>query len=118
MSLTPEVWPPSEWRNFSICVASVLPPPVVVPIDELVPHSDVARPYEGVPIRVEQVVVTDDDPCDGEFVLEQTARVDDRFAPGELGAPPAGTMLVAVEGVLIFAEDAFEIAPRDAAGIE
>jgi hypothetical protein len=95
----------------------VVPPPVVVPAADLGPGSALARPYEGVPIRVEQVTVTDASPCDGEFVIEQTVRVDDRFAPGQL-APVEGDMLSAIEGVLVYAVDAFEIAPRDASGIQ
>lgn len=96
----------------------VLPPAEVVPVDDLRLDDPQARAYEGIPIRVEQVMVTDDDPCDGEFVIEDTARVDDRFVPGTLPSPTAGTMLTAVEGVLVFASDAFEIGPVDAGAVE
>ena len=76
------------------------------------------RAYEGIAVRVEQVRVTDDDPCDGEFVIEDIARVDDRFAPGQLPSPETGTMLTAVEGVLVYAEDAFEIGPLDPSAVQ
>lgn len=91
-----------------------LPPPAVVSVDQLHIDDEDGRAYEGIPIRVEQVVVTDDDPCDGEFVLEDIVRVDDRFAPQQLPSPSTGTMLSFVEGVLIYAEDALEIGPRSA----
>ncbi|MEX1361491.1 MAG: hypothetical protein AB1Z98_00070 [Nannocystaceae bacterium] len=90
-----------------------LPPPALVTVAELSIDSADGRPYEGIPVRVEQVTVTDDDPCDGEFVIEDVARVDDRFTPGQIAAPPTGSMLDAVEGVLVYAEDALEIAPND-----
>jgi len=93
----------------------VIPPPTLVPIDDLAIATAVENPYEGIGIRVEQVAVTDDDPCDGEFVIEDIARVDDRFVPGQLPAPTAGSMLSAVEGVLVYAEDSLEIAPSDPA---
>ncbi|MCB9718954.1 MAG: hypothetical protein H6712_34235, partial [Myxococcales bacterium] len=59
----------------------VIPPPVVVPVGDLRVDDPDGRAYEGIAVRVEQVRVTDDDPCDGEFVIEDIARVDDRFAP-------------------------------------
>ncbi|MEM7159576.1 MAG: hypothetical protein AAF799_42445 [Myxococcota bacterium] len=89
----------------------VMPEPALVDVADLALDDEQGRAYEGVHIRVEQVVVTDEDPCDGEFEIEDTARVDDRFAPGQIEAPPEGSMLAAVEGVLVFAEDALEIAP-------
>lgn len=95
-----------------------LPPPASVTVAELSIDSDDGRPYEGIPIRVEQVVVTDDEPCDGEFVIEDVARVDDRFTPGQIAAPPTGSMLDAVEGVLVYAEDALEIAPSDPSQVQ
>ncbi len=96
----------------------VTPPLTVVSIAELSLDNMDARAYEGVPVRVEQVAVTDDDPCDGEFIIEATARVDDRFMPGALQAPPPGTVLTAVEGVLVYAEDSLELAPRGADAVE
>lgn len=96
----------------------VPPPSLVVAVDELRIDDPEGRAYEGIPIRVEGVVVTDADPCEGEFVIEHTARVDDRFAPARLPSPPAGSMLVAVEGVLVYAGDAFEIGPRSPSEVQ
>ncbi len=95
-----------------------LPPPTLVSIDDLAVATAQDNPYEGIGIRVEQVAVTDDDPCEGEFVIEDIARVDDRYAPAQIEAPTTGTMLAAVEGVLIFAGDALEIAPLDPSGVQ
>ena len=95
-----------------------LPDPPVLDATTLELASAEVRPYEGVPIRVEQVMVTDADPCDGEFEIEQTARVDDRFFPGQIEPPAQGEVIVAIEGVLIYAVDAYEIAPSDTTGIE
>lgn len=92
---------------------SELPAPALLPVEILTIDGEAARAYEGVPIRVEQVVVTNEEPCDGEFVIDDTLRVDDRFVPGGLVTPPAGSFLGAVEGVLIFAEDSLELGPRD-----
>ena len=89
----------------------VMPEPSLVNVADLALDDETGRSYEGVHIRVEQVEVTDEDPCDGEFEIDDTARVDDRFAPGEIESPPVGSTLAAVEGVLVFAEDALEIAP-------
>lgn len=99
--------------NLVVMGPGTLPPPALVTVAELSIDSADGRPYEGIPIRVEQVTVTDDDPCDGEFVIEEVARVDDRFTPGQIAAPPTGSMLDAVEGVLVYAEDALEIAPNE-----
>ncbi len=95
----------------------VLPDPVVVSVDDLALGDADGRPYEGIAVVVEQVTVTDDDPCDGEFIIEDIARVDDRFAPGEIAAPSTGTTLTSVQGVLVYAQDAFELAPTDPGGI-
>lgn len=88
-------------------------PPVISTEDLTIDNAD-AYPYEAMPVRIEQAIVTDDDACLGEFVLDGTVRVDDRFAPGTLLPVTDGTMLDDVGGVLIYTFDAFELAPRDA----
>lgn len=90
------------------------PEPPVLPIEQLTLDNNDAYQYEAMPIRIEQVVVTDDDACEGEFMVDDTVRIDDRFSPGELPPPSQGTMLTALGGVLIYTFDAFELAPRDA----
>lgn len=95
-----------------------LPEPDVLPAEMLEPGSAAARPYEGVPVRVEELVVVDPDPCEGELAVGQALRVDDRFVQGDLPELPQGTVIVAVEGVLVYAIDAYELAPSSAAGLE
>ncbi|MCH9683877.1 MAG: hypothetical protein K0V04_20765, partial [Deltaproteobacteria bacterium] len=77
---------------------TALPPATVVTVDDLAVGDARGRPYEAIQVRVESVVVTDDDPCDGEFVIEDVARVDDRFAPDQLPSPRTGTTLTSVQG--------------------
>lgn len=94
-----------------------LPEPVVVSVVDLRPDQPDARSYEGVQVRVEMATVTDDDPCDGEFILDDAARVDDRFVPGSLASPEQGQVLMAVQGVLVFTADGYELAPPDASAV-
>ena len=95
-----------------------LPEPDVVPAEMLEPTSELARQYEGVPVRVEEVVVVDADPCEGEFAVGEALRVDDRFVEDGLPKPAQGAVIVAVEGVLVYAFDAYELAPTSASGVE
>jgi hypothetical protein len=95
-----------------------LPEPDVLSIEMLEPDDPVARQYEGVPVRVEEVVVIEAEPCEGEIAVGEALRVDDRFAPGALPELAEGVVIVAVEGVLVYALDAYEIAPTSAAAIE
>ena len=94
------------------------PPPPVVAVADLAAQDVDARGYEGVIVRVENGTVTDDDPCDGEFTLEDIVRVDDRFMPQSIEVPQTGAVVAAVEGVVIFAEDSYELAPPDPSAIE
>jgi len=98
--------------------AGEVPPPVVLSASELRATDPTARPYEGITVRVEDVVVTDPRPCEGEFVIDDTVRVDDRFVPHALPAPEEGQILTAVEGVLIYAFDRYELAPPSADAVE
>lgn len=96
---------------------AALPEPVVVTTSTLRPEDPMARPYEGVTVRVESPRVTDDDPCRGEFVLDDVVRVDDRFMPDALTTPARGQTLASVEGVLVYASDSYELAPPDPSAI-
>ena len=110
-----------EVRNgddLSVTGTAPLPEPVVVEAAALGWADPTARPYEGVMVRVQMATVTDDDPCDGEFELEDTVRVDDRFVPSALPSPAQGEVLGAVEGVLVYASDGYELAPPDGSLVE
>ncbi len=87
------------------------PEPPVVAAGMLTTSEASARQYEGVIVRVEQATVTDAEPCDGEFTLDDAVRVDDRFMPDSLDTPAAGEIIPQVEGVLVFAQDEYELAP-------
>ena len=95
-----------------------LPEPIVVSAVDLLPDNPMARAYEGASVRVDMATVTDDDPCDGEFILEDAVRVDDRFMPDALAAPTTGEILASVRGVLVYATDSYELAPPDPGAIE
>jgi hypothetical protein len=88
-----------------------LPQPTLVAIAELAFDAPSARQYEGVVVQIAEATVTDDSPCRGEFILEHTVRVDDRFVPGLLVAPRDGTKLSAVRGVFVRASGSYELAP-------
>ena len=94
------------------------PEPDVVPAEMLEPTNPDARQYEGVPVRVEMVVVLDADPCEGEVAVGQALRVDDRFVPQGLPELAEGAVIVAVEGVLVYALDAYELAPTSAEDLQ
>lgn len=97
--------------------AGTPPAPPVISVEDLTLDSDISPSYESMPIRVEQVIVTNEDTCAGEFTVEDVVRIDDRFAPGQLAVPVQGST-VSVGGMLVFAEDAFEVAPRDPSELE
>ncbi|MEX1363891.1 MAG: hypothetical protein AB1Z98_12235, partial [Nannocystaceae bacterium] len=105
-------------EDLTVTGTAALPEPIVVAAADLRPEDPAARPYEGVPVRVQMATVTDDDPCDGEFILDAVVRVDDRFAPNALATPEDGQVFVAVEGVLIYADDSYELAPPDSSSLE
>jgi DNA/RNA endonuclease YhcR with UshA esterase domain len=82
-----------------------------------------AEDYEGVLVRVENVMVTDinpDDPEDfGEFAVTGDLRVDDVFfAMADWTKPALGTSFAAITGPLIYGFSNFKLAPRDAADLE
>lgn len=88
-----------------------LPTPPIVTASELSTDDDAARAYEGVVVRVVDGTVTDTEPCIGEFTLDDTVRVDDRFVPDALQTPAAGAVIAEVDGVVVFANDEYELAP-------
>ncbi|MBC8067899.1 MAG: hypothetical protein IAG13_06150 [Deltaproteobacteria bacterium] len=92
---------------------SVLPEPTSVSIDELAAGSPSARQYEGVFVQVVDATVTDTAPCDGEFVLDDILRVDDRFVPGQLVMPSDGARVSSVRGVFVRASGSYELAPPE-----
>ena len=94
------------------------PEPTVVPVSALAPSSPSARSYEGVVVRVEQATVTDADPCDGEFILDDIVRVDDRFMPQAVPTPTPGQVFSSVRGVFVHASGTYELAPPDPTAIE
>lgn len=104
--------------DLTVTGTGVVPEPTVVEAAELLPGSAMARSYEGVLVRVQEATVTDEDPCDGEFELEDAARVDDRFVPDALPSPALGQVVAAVEGVLVYASDGYELAPPDGASVD
>jgi len=105
--------------DVSVTGTAVVPEPTVVETAALLPNSAMARPYEGVKVRVQAATVTDEDPCDGEFELDEAVRVDDRFVPDALPSPARGQLLAAVEGVLVYASDgSYELAPPDGSSID
>ena len=104
--------------DITVLGPSTLPEPIVVSAVDLLPDNPMARAYEGASVRVDMATVTDDDPCDGEFILEEAVRVDDRFMPDALAAPTTGQILASVRGVLVYATDSYELAPPDPGAIE
>jgi len=104
--------------DFLLTGTAAPPAPPVVPIQDLAVGTETARSYEGILVRVEDATVTDPDPCDGEFVLDDAVRVDDRFMPNALAVPVTGQVFTAVEGVVIFAEDSYELAPPDPSAVQ
>lgn len=104
--------------DITVLGPQMLPEPIVVSAVDLLPDNPMARAYEGASVRVDMATVTDDDPCVGEFILEETVRVDDRFMPDALAAPTTGEILASVRGVLVYATDSYELAPPDPGAIE
>ncbi|MEM6989752.1 MAG: hypothetical protein AAF721_04630 [Myxococcota bacterium] len=95
-----------------VALATADPPaPPVVVAAELSTDAESARQYEGVVVRVQEATVTDPEPCDGEFTLDDTVRVDDRFMPNALQTPTMGEVIAQVDGILVFAQDEYELAP-------
>lgn len=99
-----------------------MPEPIVVPaedIEQISAGGELAKPLESVVVRVENPVVVDPRPCDGEVEVQADLRIDDRFllAAGEdLPVPDAG--YAAVAGPLLYTFNGFEVAPRTSADIE
>lgn len=104
--------------DITVLGPETLPEPIVVSAVDLLPDNPMARAYEGASVRVDMATVTDDRPCDGEFILEDAVRVDDRFMPDALAAPTTGEILASVRGVLVYATDSYELAPPDPGAIE
>ncbi len=98
--------------------AAALPQPTLVAIEDIAPDAPTARQYEGVVVQITDAVVTDDDPCDGEFVLDDAVRVDDRYVPGQIPVPRAGTVVSSVRGVFVRASGSYELAPPELAALE
>lgn len=92
---------------------AALPEPTQVAIEELDADAPTARQYEGVVVQIADATVTDTAPCDGEFVLDDIVRVDDRFVPGQLPTPSAGTAVTSVRGVFVRASGSYELAPPE-----
>ena len=95
-----------------------LPAPTVVALADLAPTSDTARQYEGVVVQIADATVTDAQPCDGELVLDDLVRVDDRFVPGGLDALEDGAIVSSVYGVFVSASGSYELAPPDVDAVQ
>jgi len=80
--------------------------------------EDDLRAYEGVYVRVENATVTDPAPCDGEFVVDEIIRVDDRFAKGELPIVEFGEAVRGIQGVMAATADRYELAPPNARDVD
>ncbi|MCH9688688.1 MAG: hypothetical protein K0V04_45070 [Deltaproteobacteria bacterium] len=96
---------------------TTVPEPIVVSTQDLDdPSSEVAIAYEGVVVRVEAVTVTNPDPCVGEFEVDASVRIDDRFLLDAMPTPADGDGFASVAGPLIYVSDneyeSMEIAPR------
>lgn len=94
-----------------------MPPPVVVPADEIEAVSAGgmdAKPLESVLIRVLQPEVVDPRPCAGEIEIQAALRVDDRFlaTTGESLPTPEDGGFSAIVGPLLYTYNGFEVAPR------
>ncbi|MCH9688689.1 MAG: hypothetical protein K0V04_45075 [Deltaproteobacteria bacterium] len=94
-----------------------VPEPVIITTQDLDdPNSELAVAYEGVVVRVESVVVTHSDPCVGEFEVDTSVRIDDRFLLDAMPTPANGEAFASVAGPLIYVSDdeyeGMEIAPR------
>ena len=92
------------------------PAPIQRFAEELAPDAPDARALDGVLVEILQPLVTDEEACMGEFVVDDTVRVDDRFT--DLPVVPTGQSLEAIRGPLAFGGDRYEIAPRTAADLE
>lgn len=92
------------------------PPPEQRFAEELTPDAPDARALDGVLVEILEPLVTDEEACMGEFVVDDTVRVDDRFT--DLPVVSAGGALGAIRGPLTFAGDRYEIAPRTAADVQ
>jgi len=100
-----------------------LPEPIVVSTGELAdPESEAALAYEGVVVGVEAVVVTTTDTCSGEFVIDSTLHVDDRYLLDGLPHPEAGQSFARLSGPLVYVLDdeseGLELAPRGDSDIQ
>jgi hypothetical protein len=83
----------------------------------------VAEDYEGVLVRVENVMVTNENPDApddfNEFEVTGGLRVDDVFfATSDWTSPTAGTSYAAITGPLVESFMNFKLEPRDAADLE
>ena len=91
--------------------ATVPTPPVVAPGD-IANGGAKTETWEGTPVTIEDVTVTNPDLGFGEFEVTGGVRVDDVFFLPEGGPkPPNGTVLT-LTGPLMYSFDNFKLAPR------
>lgn len=107
---------PSGFSTIALGGMTAEPPPEQRFAEELTPDAPDARALDGVLVEILEPLVTDEEACMGEFVVDDTVRVDDRFT--DLPVVPTGEALGAIRGPLTFAGDRYEIAPRTAADVQ
>ncbi len=99
------------------------PEPVVLSPAELIEaDSALALSHEGMLVHIESVVVTNNDPCEGEIEVESAIRIDDRFLLEGLPVTVVGDSIAGISGPLIYVSDGentgLEIAPRGASDVD
>ena len=107
---------PSGFSTIAVGGMIAEPPPEQRFAEELTPDAPDARALDGVLVEILEPLVTDEEACMGEFVVDDTVRVDDRFT--DLPLVPTGQALATIRGPLAFAGDRYEIAPRTAADVQ
>ena len=106
-----------EAEDIKLLGTATLPHPVVIAAEDIEHISSggtLAESLESVVVQVQHPMVVDPHPCAGEVEVQAGLRIDDRFlvdAGLEL-PPPAGPGYEAVQGVLLYTYNGFEVAPR------
>jgi predicted extracellular nuclease len=97
--------------DLTITGSATAPTPPVVAAADLATGGAKAENYEGVPVTVENVAVTNPDLGFGEYEVTGGLRVDDYFIY-YASKPAAGTQGLTLTGVMMYGFDNFKLAPR------
>lgn len=98
--------------NVTIEGTAAVPPPISLPIDDLLDPAADPAPYESVLVRIETPMVIVPDVCPGEFALASDLWVDDLFLGADAPTPAVGSTYAAIIGPLRAGASGYEVAPR------